>query len=341
MKPLSIYIHIPFCKHKCAYCDFVSFDNRTDKTSGYVDALCAEIKDAGIKTAETIFIGGGTPSLLTNTQMSKIFTYLPKASEITVEANPNSVTAAKLRHWFSLGINRISIGVQSFNDEVLKTLGRTHTAEQALKSIKLACECGFRNINIDLIHSVTTKPVQIPSEVFKYITHVSAYCLIIEQGKPFKPIPESASLDQQKQIELILAINGFEKYEVSNFARKGFQCRHNLAYWQPQTHEYIGFGLAAHSFINGKRISNTENLDAYLSLRAERNNLPRTPGDLSAETIMLGLRTTRGVEVEYFKNKSAEIKFLKELKLVTECDGRIAATSKGFYVLNLIIEKLT
>ena len=341
MKPLSIYIHIPFCEKKCAYCDFVSFDNKASEIDKYVDALCNEIKSAGIKVAETVFIGGGTPSLLTNDQLSEIFKNLPEADEITIEANPNSITIEKLQHWRTLGINRISIGVQSFDDTVLRTLGRIHTSEQAVSAVKLAYKCGFRNISIDLIHSVTNAAIKIPTEIFKYITHVSAYCLIIEAGKHFKPIPEQHSIRQQKQIELILGINGFEKYEVSNFARPGFECRHNLAYWQPQTHEYIGFGLAAHSFLGGRRFSNTSDFNKYLS-GSFQDSFPAVRNeDLLTETIMLGLRTTRGVAVEFLKHKLAEIQFLESLKLIKRTGGCISATPKGFFVLNAIIEKLT
>jgi len=340
-KPRSIYIHIPFCRRKCSYCDFVSFDNKTaGETSKYIDALCNEIKNANLESDtvfETIFFGGGTPSILNNAQISKIFEVLPKANEITIEANPNSITEAKLCHWLSLGINRLSIGVQSFNNEVLKALGRTHTAKQAFNAVALAHKVGFRNINIDLIHSINTVPLKIPSEIFKYITHVSAYCLT-----PAK-VEDSESIKQQKQIELILAVQGFEKYEVSNFARPGFQCRHNLAYWQPQTHEYIGFGVGAHSFAGGERFSNTSSFDEYLSgsTRDSSGGVVKSPRNDMTEVIMLGLRTTHGVEVGLLENKVSEIQMLKDLKLVKEENGRISATSKGFFVLNLITEKLT
>jgi len=335
--PLSIYIHIPFCKRKCSYCDFVSFDDKAGEFDKYIDALCNEIKSANLHAdtiVDTIFLGGGTPSLLTNKQISKIFEHLPLANEVTIEANPNSVNQNKLTHWQSHGINRISIGVQSFCNVTLKELGRTHTASQAIKAITLAHEVGFRNINVDIIHSINTSPVKIPSEVFKYITHVSAYCLTPTT------LGDDESIKQQKQVELTLAVQGLEKYEVSNFARPGFACRHNLAYWQPQTHEYIGFGLGAHSYVGGVRFANTSDFDKYLS-GVTKDVLSETRGDTLTDTIMLGLRTTKGIDISLLKNKISEIELLKNHKLVEVKDGRISATSEGFFVLNSIIEKLT
>ena len=344
MKPLSIYIHIPFCEKKCAYCDFVSFDNSADRVEQYIDVLCAEIlrESECISQAQTIFLGGGTPSTLTNEQMSRIFELLPKATEITIEANPNSITADKLKHWLSLGINRISIGVQSFDLHVLEALGRIHTTEQATDAIKLAHECGFRNISIDLIHSVTIAPIIIPDEVFDYITHISAYCLIIEPNTKFadrQPIDDDESVKQQTQIEHILKKHGFVKYEVSNFARAGYECRHNLAYWQPLTHEYIGFGLGAHSLLNNTRYMNTSDFDYYL-MSPSRADCKPSLIDREVENIMLGLRTTRGVDAKYLQHKSAEIEFLKNLKLIKVVKNRVIATQRGFLVLNSIIEKL-
>lgn len=356
-RDFSIYVHIPFCKRKCYYCDFVSFDNRPNDIAKYVSALCKELESAKQESAGTIFIGGGTPSILTNAQISKIFKHLPKAAEVTIETNPNSVTKAKLLHWLSLGINRISIGVQSFDPAVLKTLGRIHTVKQAIDAIKLAHECGFRNINLDIIHSVTNAPVKIPPDIFKYLTHVSAYALIIEPNTPFarthlltpagqvdpnRVISDDESIKQQKQIELQLGFNGFEKYEVSNFARPGFECKHNLAYWRPQTHEYVGFGLGAHSYINDTRYSNTTDFDKYVSghFLEEKSKKICNLDDLLVESIMLGLRTTHGVEAQLLSHKQSELRMLKDLKLVKEDNGRISATGKGFLLLNQIIEKL-
>jgi len=364
MKPLSIYIHIPFCSRKCPYCDFVSFDNKPDKVDEYVNVLCQEIQhviarrdDEAIQgEIQTIFFGGGTPSILTNDQMSKIFSAFEfpfKISfrdvqkgcpenrggvcdcEITIEANPNSINQNKLTHWLSLGINRLSIGVQSFDDATLKTLGRTHTAKQAIDAVKLAHAAGFRNINIDLIHSVTAAPINIPSEIFKYITHVSAYCLTPTS------LEDTESIKQQKQVELILAVQGLEKYEVSNFARLGFKCRHNLAYWHPQTHEYLGFGVGAHSFFRGERFAYTKDFDQYINSPSRGEGVPPQSGGGVVECIMLALRTTDGVDATLLQNKSSEIELLKSLNLIKQENGRISATSKGFFVLDSIIEKLT
>ena len=359
-KPLSIYIHIPFCERKCAYCDFVSFDNKADLIDEYIDALCNEINYQ--TPADTVFIGGGTPSLLSNAQLTKIFSKLktkPNA-EVSIECNPNSITADKLLHYKNLGINRLSIGVQSFNNDTLKTLGRIHTSAQALKAIILAHDTGFQNINIDLIHSVpsSTKSAQltitIPPDILKIVNHISAYSLIIEPNTPFetkyKPIADNISIAQQKQIEKILKTYGINKYEVSNFAKPGYECRHNNAYWQPHTHEYIGFGLAAHSLYNNQRYENTKSLTDYLNAKnIIQTKQIRDTNDLIDEIIMLGLRTTRGIEFTALQTlgydirtqKYNEIQSMKNNKLIKTTDKNLVVTNKGFFVLNQIINALT
>lgn len=343
-KPLSVYVHIPFCEKKCGYCDFVSFSGKADLIDRYVDVLCDEIEYD--RVADTVFIGGGTPSLLSNEQMGRIFSKLKvkKGAEITVEANPSSITEQKLRYWLALGVNRISIGVQSFDDEVLKILGRIHTGEQACRTILLAHEVGFRNINIDFMYGIPSAAlgeIAIPS----CVTHVSAYSLIIEKGTPFaklyKAVSEEQSCIQQEQVESVLKINGFSKYEVSNFAKKGYRCRHNMAYWRPCECEYIGFGLSAHSLVDNRRFENTCDMEKYLAGRNVRKVRQRTQRDIDTEIVMLGLRTVRGVGVGLIKQKEKEIAMLKQLKLIKQSKGRISATSKGFKLLNMIIEKLT
>ena len=363
-KPLSIYIHIPFCERKCAYCDFVSFDNKTDSIDAYVDVLCNEVdafyrENANTEPANTVFVGGGTPSLLSTVQLTEIFSRLkikPNA-EITIECNPNSIIREKLLHYQTLGINRLSIGVQSFNDETLKTLGRIHTSKQAIEAIELAHLIGFKNINIDLIHSVPLQrstPVLIPQAVFGLVTHVSAYSLIIEPNTPFakkhKPVDDNTSIIEQKQIEKLLKTNDFAKYEVSNFAKPGYQCRHNNAYWQPHIHEYIGFGLGAHGLVNNQRYSNTKNLSEYLNKKNKKQKSnQRNNKDLIDEIIMLGLRTTRGIKFndlqtlgyDLLTKKHNEIQMLINNKLIKIGKDNLVVTDKGFFVLNQIINKLT
>jgi len=380
-KPLSIYIHIPFCERKCAYCDFVSFDNKSHLIDEYVNALCKEILSFISVTpnqansgrvpmrpvVSSVFIGGGTPSLLEAAQISKIFEALRQkfiissTAEITIEANPNSITKEKLAYWLKSSINRLSIGVQSFDDSVLKTLGRIHTVSQAVDAIKLGHSAGFSNINIDLIHSVPVVNSNLVSrsqnmsaleEILPLVTHVSAYSLIIEPGTPFnihKPVDDAVSLSEQKEIEKVLTSNGFAQYEVSAFARPGFKCRHNQAYWQPQKCEYIGFGLSAHSLYNNQRFANTAYFDIYLSdsFRTEKPHT-RASSEIAAEIVMLGLRTKKGVALndllscgfDILKEKHSEIELLLKAKLIKFSKNRVYTTKKGFLLLNRIIEKL-
>jgi oxygen-independent coproporphyrinogen-3 oxidase len=392
MKPLSAYIHIPFCKSKCAYCDFVSFAMShvpEIKVDDYINALTAEIErfkkalPAKHSPLSTIYIGGGTPTLLSGAQMAKIFRALRAAfqiapdAEITVESNPGSVTLQKLRAFRRLGVNRISIGVQSFDDTVLKTLGRAHTAKQAMRAIQTARDAGFTNISIDLIHSVPEKTGQNKNAVntanaanycgIEHVNHVSAYSLIIEPGTRMAalvargeliPKTESESLAEQRAIEKILKSKGFKKYEVSNFAKNGLTCRHNLAYWSPHTHEYIGFGLAAHSLFCNKRFENTKEPGKYLSENERSkakdvdaiggNRVNRTDRDIATELVMLGLRTVRGIAFsdlmrlgfDIKRERHREIEMLRAHRLVRVTETHIAATARGFCVLNQIIAKL-
>lgn len=333
-RAVSIYIHIPFCEKKCPYCDFVSFDNKSEREIAlYAENLCQEIKEFNAESADgvcasTVFFGGGTPSFIAPYHIKRIldtirgtFNVLPSA-EITIECNPNSLTDKKLAEYKSFGINRISIGVQSFDNDTLKKLGRTHTAEQAAAAVHAARKAGFTNINIDLMHSIPNSALTIRHpELLNLVTHVSAYALTPDQ------VPEAQSIREQKLVEKMLRANGFKKYEVSNFARPGYECEHNKVYWDP-TREYLGFGTGAHSLFNNKRFSDTESYE-------------RTENDIFVETVMLGLRTTRGVSLDILNGKQKQIEELLKLKLVKITKNRLVATQKGFFVLNAIIRKLT
>ena len=402
MTPLSLYIHIPFCARKCNYCDFVSFGGASKNLVHYINALCTEIKAAAVGKEyiiQTIYIGGGTPSILPVAHLRKLFAALKRKfnispnAEITIEVNPNSATPQKLAAYKTLGINRLSIGVQSFDDATLKILGRPHTAAHAISTIKEARACGFQNISIDLIHSTPhtachcaqgsfspssrahstsfrlceeckrrSNPESVDhqlTDILQYLTHVSLYSLIIEPNtllfeqtarKELIVPTETESLREQIRLETILKSGGFTKYEVSNFARsKQFQCRHNKVYWQGG--EYLGFGLAAHSLFENNRFSNTENLDEYLRnpIISQSLKTPRTNADEINETIMLGLRLTGGVPIDALTNlgydilteRKTEIADFINLKLLKSPRKTIAATAKGFNVLNKIIEALT
>ena len=373
MKNISLYIHIPFChKAKCLYCDFVSFCNQKEQINSYVSALCREI--SFYKTAlsdyqiSTIFIGGGTPSLLSKTQMRRIFASLRKnfdlsaCREITIECNPESILDSKLQCYKELGINRISIGCQTMNDNVLSLIGRQHKRKHFEKALSLAQKY-FENINVDMmlgLPSQTLNDVMSMAEylVKKGVPHVSAYSLMLEEKTPLCALvskgnmmlpSDDESIQMYDKLSKYLSQNGIKRYEVSNFAFKGKECLHNLNYWNYG--EYVGFGVASHSYFEGKRFCNTSILQEYL----DKLSLHKTPVE-SCETlskeqtreefVMLSLRTKWGIDLDKYKEqfgaslleqKRNEIDMLLEHKFIKLSTRHLSLTSKGFHVLNSIV----
>lgn len=325
MKPLSVYVHLPFCERRCGYCDFVSCC-AVDQIDQYLAKLCAEIRGFDFTNYEvkTIYLGGGTPSLLTPEQLRRLFAVLPACDgEVTIEANPNSLTREKCRAYRELGINRISIGVQSFDDVTLRDLGRLHDVKQALAAINLAHEF-FDNISIDLIKDIPAHPfVQPPDVVFSMIKHISIYSLT-KNDQPVLETDESVRLPKL-----------FHRYEVSNYALKGFESRHNLVYWTGG--EYIGFGAGAHSLLNNQRFYNSDDIFNY------RRGAPhtRTAEEVRHEQIMLGLRLRTGVDKSLLKNKDAEIALLQTHGYIKVANDKIIPTTKGLKMLNQIWLKLS
>jgi len=326
----NLYIHIPFCKSKCHYCNFISFANKNEFIKPYFAALRQEIEyyfEECIASSqaprndnnllETIYIGGGTPSVVDFVFYKDLFKFLsglinisPNA-EITMEINPGTVDLDYLKNIRDLGINRLSIGVQSFDDKILKRINRIHNSEEAIKTVNLAQEAGFENISIDLIYGLPEQTSENWEKTLNQaltlgINHISTYGLKIEENTEFfrqqpKNLPDD---EQQSRIYLktieIFENNGFNHYEISNFSKKGFESRHNLCYWKNQ--EYFGFGLSAHGYLDGIRYSNTENLEEYLenpTKRAFEN--PVTPSERIEEAIFLGLRLVEGINTEEFK----------------------------------------
>ena len=373
MKKLGLYVHIPFCIKKCNYCNFVSFVNKQACFEKYCDALVKEIQDNASKDylVDTIYIGGGTPNVLKSSMIGQIINAIKtnfnvdEQAEITIEVNPNSINEQKAKEYLSFGINRISVGVQSLNNACLKTLGRLHSAKQAIGTLKMLKQVGFTNISCDLMlaipHLHTCSLVREVKILSKYCNHISCYSLILEEDTALynmvqkgqvKLIGEKKSLKQYKVAEKILSKLGFIKYEVSNFALNGFRSKHNLKYWDMQ--EYLGFGVSSHSFFNGKRLANPENLQDYFALvkNGEKNKrvIERVGlQELKEETIMLSLRKTSGLNIiEFNKNfncnllidKKEQIKELLELGLIEVKGENLYATKQGFYVLNQIILKL-
>lgn len=342
---LGIYIHVPFCQRKCPYCDFYSVCD-TDLSQAYLDALLNSIVafPDGEK-ADTVYFGGGTPSLFAKQMgealdaLSKKF-ILAKDAEITAEINPHSSSKEVLRLFRSAGVNRLSIGVQSFVDDELKTLGRLHSAETAEKTYFAAREEGFRNISLDLMLAVwgqTTDTLDFSIEKTKELApeHISAYMLILEEGTAFEnklPLDEEEQERQYLHICQRLEDIGLIQYEISNFARRGFECRHNLKYWRDE--EYIGFGPAAHSYYKGKRFYYPRDIEGFI-----KGNSPVFDGEGGSreEKIMLGLRLSEGVEKNLITSPTEN---LKKAGFIFEKDGRIALTRQGFLLSNTVISNL-
>ena len=290
---LGIYIHIPFCVKKCDYCDFVSYSNKFDLQEEYVKKIIEEIEDNRILIEEnninTIYIGGGTPSSIKPELIRNILDKIYKIAkiesteniEITIEVNPGTVTKNNLQMYKNCGINRLSIGLQSTNNQILKTIGRIHNYEQFLNTYNWATEVGFENINVDLMLGLPGQTISDLKESLNNIInlkpqHISVYSLIIEEGteiegkinKGILKLPdEEAERNQYRYVKDYLELNLYKHYEISNFAQKGYESKHNMNCWEQK--QYIGIGLAAHSYINGCRYSNTNDMDLYLKNKSK------------------------------------------------------------------------
>ena len=370
MNRLSLYIHIPFCVKKCHYCDFLSAPCKEETRQEYVETLCMEIvqraklyKD---RIVDTIFFGGGTPSLLSAGQMGKImdvirqeFRVLPEA-EISMEVNPGTVTKEKLEAYQKCGVNRLSIGLQSANNEELKVLGRIHTWEVFENTWKQVRDLGFSNVNIDLMSALPGQTLESYENTLRKVLalkpeHISAYSLIIEEGTQFyewfgedsSQLPDE--ITDRRMYEMtrtLLEEHGYYRYEISNYALEGYECKHNIGYWKRK--EYLGLGLGAASLISNVRSSNVSELEEYLNLGRKIENIEELSiKDQMEEFMFLGLRMMEGVSVQEF-----ETQFGKPLKEVygtqiaklesqgllqyREETGRYALTLKGIDVSNQV-----
>lgn len=367
MKKLGLYIHIPFCDKICNYCDFTAFQGANSKIKEYVEALKKEIELKGNKDflIDSIFIGGGTPSFIDGKYIFDIleklrenFTVLDNI-EISIETNPKTFDEKKLEYYISAKINRLSIGVQSFNDKILKELGRNHNSKEALESIELVKKFGF-DINLDLIfgyQSQTIDDILYDLEIVKNINpeHISYYALIIEEKTKFKSLQNAGKLDfldeeiERKMYHLIvekLEEIGLNQYEVSNFAKIGKESVHNKKYWNCK--EYLGLGISAHSYLNDERFSNTVNLAKYIK-ELQNGSIPvdfREKLDVSTkkfEYIIMNMRLKDGFLISDY-NSFFESDFLEENKKAVESglenkvveikDDRIYFTKKGFDIMD-------
>lgn len=361
---LGLYLHVPFCVSKCRYCDFCSFPMGEDARAQYAKALIREIEAApqDMREVDSIFFGGGTPSLLSEEAFEAIFSVLrkkyriPKDAEITVEANPGTVTRQKLSALRALGVNRISMGLQSSFNRELSALGRIHTYEEFLESYRAVRECGIENINIDLMYATPNQTVQSFEKTLSRVialspAHISAYSLILEEGTPLYKERESLTLPtEEEETEMyasacrMLSAAGYRHYEISNYAKDGRICRHNLRYWQGG--DYLGFGLAAHSLYLGERLAATEDMESYLS---DPLAVSRTARDLSSEAeeyVMLGLRTAFGISLSEYRRrfgrdllsgKEEQIALYTRLGYLCIEGDRLYLTEQGFYLSNAIL----
>lgn len=370
---LGLYLHIPFCIKKCAYCDFLSRASKEEEREDYVRALIGEIQSSGGISDEyqvdTIFLGGGTPSLLQANQMTRIMEavyqtfQVNKEAEITIEVNPGTVDNQKLRSYKEMGINRISFGLQSTDDTELAALGRIHTYQEFLESYRMAREIGFANINIDLISGIPKQTYKSWKENLKAAAalspeHISAYSLIVEEGTLFYTMHENGALDlpteeeerlMYEQTAPYLEEQGYRQYEISNYAKPGMECRHNCRYWERK--DYLGLGIGAASLIHETRFSNTEDIQDYLSnsqnLRAVRKNIETLDRKAQIEEyLFLGLRMNCGISKtefrdcfhanleEFYPNTVEQL--LQEGFLVQKED-RISLSRKGISLSNRIL----
>ena len=372
-KDIGLYIHIPFCKKKCSYCDFVSFSDKDSLIEKYKEAVIKEIKNKDISKYKinTIYIGGGTPSILESRDISDIINevkeYILNNAEITIEINPGTADEEKLKKYKEIGVNRLSIGLQSTDNKILKEIGRIHTFEEFLNIYNLARKVGFNNINVDLMLGLPSQTIEILEESVRKIIklnpeHISIYSLILEENtrmwdmvnKGILKLPsEDIEREMYWKVKNMLESDGYIHYEISNFAKKGYESRHNSDCWEQK--EYIGVGLAAHSYLNKIRFSNTSNLEEYINNinNGDFNknitiNETQTDEDTKKEYMLLGLRKIDGVSISKYKNKFGEnpvFKYRQELeKLVKEnlleIDGdNIKLTNKGLDLANLVWEE--
>lgn len=384
--PVSLYLHFPFCERKCRYCDFLSGPAGEETREEYVDLLCREIElRAGEITApsesaaavDSIFIGGGTPSLMTPVQAARVMDTIRSRyqvlsdAEISMEINPGTVDPLKLLGFKAAGIGRLSIGVQSFDDSELRLLGRIHTAAEARETFHAAREAGFDNINLDLMSALPGQNIETWSNTLKEAVslgpeHISAYSLIIEEGTPLASLLDSGELPDLPSEEedrrmyhftkQFLASEGYRRYEISNYAKAGYECRHNCGYWTG--HEYLGLGLGASSCLGGERFRNPDKMNDYRkavndtneydpvnAMRRERQTLTRE--DRMEEFMFLGLRMTEGVSEKEFEKrfgvKMEDIyggmlhRHLEQNVIRRTPDHRIALTEYGLDVASYVM----
>ena len=366
--PLELYVHIPFCVRKCQYCDFLSGPSDEETKDRYIEALLKEIR-AAEHTEDyeivSVFIGGGTPSVLKAEAIASIMRTLQEQfffcedAEVTIEANPGTVDLEKLTIYRNVGINRLSLGLQSTDAEELKLLGRIHSYEEFLKSYEWAREAGFSNINIDLMFAIPGQTGEAWRQHLYQVAelnpeHISAYSLIIEEGTPFAEqnldLPdEDTEYQMYEDTAEILERYGYRQYEISNYAKQGYMCRHNAGYWQRR--EYLGFGLGASSLYRGMRFSNTRRMQEYLKESRNSDQIRKDVTVLSRnerieEFMFLGLRMTEGISEKKFE-ENFDVRLMdvygdilqkyEETGFMEHIETKWRLTRKGIHVSNHIL----
>lgn len=376
MKTVGIYVHVPFCKQKCKYCDFISFQNCENYFDDYFECLKKEITEKANEInsenkeilIDTIYFGGGTPSIVCEKYieevLNKIYEYynVSENAEITVEVNPGTVDKLKLERYFEIGINRLSIGLQSTDDKLLKMLGRIHTYKEFENSYDLARKIGFKNINVDLMIGLPNQSLEnvhdsLEKIVQKNPEHISVYSLIIEENTKMFDLIEKGELELPDEdverkmywsVKKFLEENGYNHYEISNFSKSGFESKHNANCWNQ--HEYLGFGIAAHSYFNNIRYSNIDNLRQYIENWKNEQSVynivfheHQNKDDMMKEFMMLGLRKIDGVKISEFKEKFVDnpifvfrnqLNKLVEEGLIEVLDNNIRLSDKGLDLAN-------
>lgn len=357
----GLYVHVPFCIRKCKYCDFVSFQKKNcDK---YLDSLINELEEYKGEEIDSIFIGGGTPTCLDNDELSRLLSFINSnfnikpQSEWTVEMNPKTADEKKLLMMRDCGVNRISVGVQSFCDKELEIIGRVHNSREAKESLALVSGI-FENFNIDLMSALPSQSIKsfissVDTAISFNPTHISCYSLILEENTPLYQMNENGLLmlpDEDEEREMYetvckkLGEAGYVQYEISNFAKTDRECVHNLKYWQCK--EYIGTGLAAHSYIGNERFYNTSDMEEYIKGNRQAERIKLSDDDMCSEFIIMSLRLIKGIDLSEYKKRfkrdftddyKKEIEKFLKLGMLEYSDGFIRLTREGISLSNSVM----
>jgi len=377
MKSLSLYVHVPFCVRKCVYCDFASLPGREADWGRYFDEISTEIRlwseetDYGLLSetyrVRSLFIGGGTPTLVDAGYIEKVIDAcrgiapFEADAEITIEGNPGTLTPQRLAVYRRAGVNRLSLGAQSFDDGLLRSLGRIHTAAQIGRAVRMARDAGFGNINLDLMYALPGQGMAqwldaLDAAVALGVEHISAYSLIVEPGTPMAArvasgeatVPDDNAVNAMQRAAITrLSAAGYRRYEISNYAKPGFECRHNLVYWNRG--DYLGLGCAAHSLLGGRRFHNPDGLEEYLSGVRRLDETVLTAQDEMDETLMLATRTARGLDLAawardfgtaFARGREAALERLEKAGLIETGGGFLRLTTRGMEVQDAVVLEL-